>query len=152
VAALMTPDIEAFSSWSPGRSSAGQDRRLRLVEDVPASGSDIRRRRRFVVAVFFALLALSISIAALSAAGAALARTGGGPLTATGDPGSGARATQGASASQRVWVVRQGDTLWGIASQLEPGRDVRPLVDRLQAEIGSTSLVPGQTIALPSGS
>jgi len=48
-----------------------------------------------------------------------------------------------------LYTVRPGDTLWSIASRLEPGGDPRPLVARLQAEIGATSLVPGERLRVP---
>jgi hypothetical protein len=76
---------------------------------------------------------------------AALGRIGGGPLATTGAPGG------PGPAAGRVWIVRPGDTLWSIAEAAEPGSDVRPLVDRLAALIGSTELYPGESISLPSG-
>jgi hypothetical protein len=74
---------------------------------------------------------------------AASGRIGRGPLAATGAPG-GLR-----PAGTAVWVVRPGDTLWSIALAIRPGSDVRPLVDRLAAELGSTVLHPGESIPLP---
>ncbi|MHB8457156.1 MAG: hypothetical protein ACYDBS_05645, partial [Acidimicrobiales bacterium] len=41
-----------------------------------------------------------------------------------------------------VYVARPGDTLWSIASKIEPGADPRPLVDQLQAELGGTQHQP----------
>jgi hypothetical protein len=75
---------------------------------------------------------------------AALGRIGGGPLATTGAPGG------PQPAAGRVWIVRPGDTLWSIAEAAEPGRDVRPLVDRLAAAIGSTEWYPGEAVALPA--
>jgi len=74
---------------------------------------------------------------------AALAGTGGGPLTATG------AAAPMSPASAQVWIVRPGDTLWAIARALDPRADPRPLVDRLDREIGGGSLYPGERIAIP---
>jgi hypothetical protein len=74
---------------------------------------------------------------------AALGRIGGGPLATTGAPGG----LQAAGA--RVWIVHPGDTLWSIAQAIEPHGDVRPLVDRLAAEVHGSDLYPGQTIAIP---
>lgn len=68
---------------------------------------------------------------------------GGGPLTATGAAGS------VSPAGAAVWVVHPGDTLWSIASTVEPGADERPLVDRLSAEVGNRPLYPGEVLALP---
>lgn len=45
-------------------------------------------------------------------------------------------------------VVRPGDTLWSIARDLQPTGDIRPLVDRLVAANGSTSIAPGDRITL----
>jgi hypothetical protein len=44
--------------------------------------------------------------------------------------------------------VRPGDTLWSIAERMAPGADPRPMVDRLQARLGSTVLQPGQRVSL----
>jgi hypothetical protein len=98
-----------------------------------------------------ATILVSVSIAVLSAAGSALARTGGGPLTATGVQGTPAPQARGAPAAGTTWVVRPGDTLWGIATAVEPGRDVRPLVDRLESELGNATLEPGEAVRIPAG-
>lgn len=44
-------------------------------------------------------------------------------------------------------VVHPGDTLWSIARDLQPRGDIRPLVDRLVAAHGSTSIAPGDRIS-----
>lgn len=75
---------------------------------------------------------------------AALGRIGGGPLATTGAPGG------ALPAASRVWVVRPGDTLWSIAEAVDPAGDVRPFVDRLDTEVGGSSIYPGETIAIPS--
>jgi hypothetical protein len=78
------------------------------------------------------------------AADAALARIGGGPLTTTG-------ATSGReTVAAQEWVVKPGDTIWSIAEAIDPHGDVRPLVDRLSAEIGNSPLYAGQVIQLPA--
>jgi nucleoid-associated protein YgaU len=48
-------------------------------------------------------------------------------------------------------VVRAGDTLWSIASAVDGERDVRAVVDEIQALNGlrGAELVPGQTLLLP---
>ena len=43
-------------------------------------------------------------------------------------------------------VVQPGDSLWSIASRLQPGQDPRRLVDQLSAARGGTRLVPGEVI------
>lgn len=70
-------------------------------------------------------------------------RTGGGPLTTGG-------ATPGINlASDQVWVVQPGDTVWSIAQAADPGADVRPLVDRITAELKGQPLYPGERILIP---
>jgi hypothetical protein len=88
-------------------------------------------------------LALLIMVTNL-AVQAALGRTGGGPLTATGAlPG-------GQLAGSEVYVVRPGDTVWSIAQSIAPNSDVRPLVDRISAQLRGTQLYPGERLRLPT--
>lgn len=51
------------------------------------------------------------------------------------------------------YVVRDGDTLWSIATRLVPGEDPRPVVDAIAATNGVSAgaLVPGQTLVIPAG-
>jgi nucleoid-associated protein YgaU len=58
-----------------------------------------------------------------------------------------------APVARRTYVVRQGDTLWSIASRASRGSDPRPLVDAIEAEngIGAADLVPGMTLSIPAG-
>jgi hypothetical protein len=95
------------------------------------------RHQRLVAAGVSILFVAALIVVAVSA----LSRAGGGPLNVT---GGGA-----APASSRVWVVRSGDTLWTIATALEPGADVRPLVDRLSAQVGGATIYPGERIPIP---
>jgi hypothetical protein len=99
----------------------------------------VLRRRRVVAVIVLATLLLGCWLGLQ----AALGRIGGGPLATTGAPG-GLQPAAG-----RVWIVRPGDTLWSIAEAADPGSDVRPLVDRLAATLGSTELYPGEAVALP---
>lgn len=101
------------------------------------------RRRRVVAAGVGLLLLLFAAIAVRSA----LDRIGGGPLTTTGAASAGGALP----VSDRTWVVRSGDTLWTIALAIEPHGDVRPLVDRLSAEVGGQPLYPGEAIRIPDG-
>ncbi|HTG46669.1 MAG TPA: LysM peptidoglycan-binding domain-containing protein [Actinomycetota bacterium] len=50
-----------------------------------------------------------------------------------------------------AYVVRPGDTLWGIASRVAPGTDPRVVVDRLASVngLGGRDLVPGQVLRVP---
>jgi hypothetical protein len=104
---------------------------------------EIYRRRRIAAAGLFVGLALFVMVATL-AIQAALGRTGGGPLTATG------ALPAGQLAGDQVWVVRPGDTVWSIAEALDPRGDVRPLVDRITAELRGNPLYPGERLTLPS--
>lgn len=47
------------------------------------------------------------------------------------------------------YVARPGDTVWSIAASVQPGGDPRPLVDRLEAELGGRILQPGDRLLLP---
>lgn len=54
-----------------------------------------------------------------------------------------------ASAASGATVVAQpGDTMWTIARRVQPGTDVRALVDELVA-LNGTALQPGQEVRLP---
>ena len=64
------------------------------------------------------------------------------------DAPSAAAPVAGATEAGPTVVVRPGDTLWSIARDLQPTGDIRPLVDRLVAAHGSTSITPGDRIAL----
>jgi len=55
--------------------------------------------------------------------------------------------------SVATYVVGPGDTLWSIASRIAPGRDPRPVIDRLQADNHlHGSLQAGQTLIIPASS
>jgi hypothetical protein len=51
------------------------------------------------------------------------------------------------------YVVRDGDTLWGIAAATAPERDPREVVRLIDAVNGldGASIVPGQLLVVPSG-
>ena len=49
-----------------------------------------------------------------------------------------------------VVVVQPGETLWSIATWLDPGADPRRLVDELSDLTGSTTLQPGQRLVIPA--
>jgi hypothetical protein len=48
-----------------------------------------------------------------------------------------------------VYTVRPGDTLWSIASRMDPDGDPRPLVAELTEQLGATRVVPGERLVLP---
>jgi Tfp pilus assembly protein FimV len=52
----------------------------------------------------------------------------------------------------RTYVVRPGDTLWSIATRLEPSTDPRVVIDAITSANGVDpgALVPGQQLSIPS--
>ena len=48
-----------------------------------------------------------------------------------------------------LYIARPGDTLWSIASALEPGGDPRPLVARLEQQLRGGELLVGDRLILP---
>ncbi|MGH9224169.1 MAG: LysM peptidoglycan-binding domain-containing protein [Acidimicrobiales bacterium] len=112
-----------------GRAFAGP--RVRL----PAS---TYRRRRAVAA--------GLVVGVVLVLWAALGVFGGGPLLVPERPDpSGGRLTPGVT-----YVVQPGDTFWSIAARLKPGGDPRPLVDRLVATHGGSTLHVGEHLRLPA--
>jgi hypothetical protein len=47
-------------------------------------------------------------------------------------------------------VVEPGDTLWSVAERAVPGRDVRPIVDAMERTLGTSTVIPGQAISVPT--
>ena len=52
----------------------------------------------------------------------------------------------------RTYVVRPGDTLWSIATRLEPSTDPRLVIDAITSANGVDpgALVPGRQLSIPS--
>ncbi len=130
-------------------SSAGV-RHLRLVGDVePTTGRVVacdrfsrrRRRRRSIFAGVVPMLLTVGALVGIWAGAAALRSMGVAPLVAP----PGARRVPGGY----VVTVRPGQTVWSIASAMEPGADPRALVDRLEAELPGGVLVAGTVLRLP---
>jgi LysM domain-containing protein len=97
-----------------------------------------------------ALILLCAMIATLALGlQAVLGGLGGGPLTTSGPPGSGAVVGVLQPAAMRTYTVQAGDTLWSIARGLSDGGDPRPIVDRLMAQRQGRPLQVGERIALP---
>ncbi|MGZ4133209.1 MAG: LysM peptidoglycan-binding domain-containing protein [Actinomycetota bacterium] len=91
----------------------------------------VRRRRTLVGGLLTLTLALGLPAAA----------------NAFHAPGSGMRPV-----AARSYVVRDGDTLWSIATRVAGGRDPRLVVQRLTAanHLEGASIVPGQMLVVPS--
>lgn len=127
---LVRPDgrtVPMPSRSAPGAPSCEQQRQAATF-----------RRRRAVALTGLALLLGGLWIALQAAVGG----TGGSLLTSSGTPG-------GTPAAAHVWVVRPGDTLWGIALASGAQGDIRPVVDRLAAQTGGRPLTVGERIVLP---
>jgi LysM domain len=106
--------------------------------------AQVFRRRRIV-----ALAALAVGVVgAIVLWRAALAGPGGAPLSTTGS----ASVLPMRPIAAQVYVVQPGDTLWSIARSAGVVGDLRPVVDRLAAQVGHGPLLPGQRLVLPSGS
>ena len=98
-----------------------------------------------LVAVVLTLVLVFGALALGRGAFAGFAPDGPSPAAAAAVP---ADATAGSTAADGTVLVRPGDTMWSIARDLQPDGDIRPLVDRLVAAHGSSSIVPGDRISL----
>ncbi|MGH9153252.1 MAG: LysM peptidoglycan-binding domain-containing protein, partial [Acidimicrobiales bacterium] len=98
-----------------------------------------RSRRRRTVVVLVALVLLG--------GGAALGGPGRAPLTSPGQAPAGGVVP----VAETSYVVRPGDTLWGIARAAQPSGDVRPLVQWLARQRGGAPLRVGERLVLPPG-
>ena len=141
---MTTPSIWLVS-W-PERRTAPADR---------AAGLRLTARGRAVVAGLAVLTA--VAAAAVLLLGAALAAPAGtegrgvdGAVLVPAVPG----AALAADGLAYPYVVQRGDTLWGIASTLDPAGDPRPLVDRIQQlnARADSRLAVGEVLWLPVGS
>lgn len=103
---------------------------LAAVHQLPVrpSAADYRRRR---------LLALSVLLGVLMGIASFVQRA-----DATPTP-------EGQLAESITVIVQPGDTLWGIASTLDPEGDPRRLVGELEQIAGDSVLLPGQQLTVP---
>lgn len=100
------------------------------------------RRRRAVAAGLVVVVVASVR--------AALGLLGGETLPASERPGLPVPVVdQPGGGSSAGYLVRPGDTLWSIATRVDPDGDPRPLVDRLVAERGTSTLMVGERVTLP---
>jgi len=121
-----------------------RERRARATSTGPSRApSGPVAARRSAVAGFFAVIAVVCAVWAQAGGGSGVAgRAGSGPLAV---PGAGPTRV----VSAPVVVVQPGDTLWAIARRVQPSGDIRPLVDRLSAQLHGGALQVGQRIVLP---
>lgn len=125
------PEVRCVGATS-GTSSRGRGRAGR--------GSARRRDDRLRNVVLSLLAAAFLVVLALPWGGA-----GGHSLVLPGSSQAGAEALKAHS----TYVVQPGDTLWSIASRLDPDGDPRPLVARLSSQLHGETLVPGEALYLP---
>jgi hypothetical protein len=62
---------------------------------------------------------------------------------------AGAEAPESGQVGAQIYVAKPGDTIWSIAVGYSHGGDPRPLVAKLEAEIGGGTLQPGERLAVP---
>jgi nucleoid-associated protein YgaU len=150
-AALTTPPVAAVS----GRRTPSSPRRAgpvtpdsrpapvaRAADGVhawPCTPAAVYRRRRLVAA----LVAAELLVGAILLVAAAITAV----VTSTASPAVSSPVVAGpARAEPEVIVVREGDTLWSIARELDPDGDPRVLVSRLAERSGGAGLRPGQRL------
>ena len=98
----------------------------------------VYRRRRLLAALVVSLVVFCLVLVSSELLGRLHGTPGATPVGAVSQP--------------MVYVVQPGDTLWEIASRVNPpGRDIRHTVDQLATAAGTPVLQPGQRIVLPVG-
>ena len=119
--------------------------RPRLIGSARLPAHIYARRRLAVLAV------VALAVVVLCTAAAALRPDGTAAVTTLtpGRPAPAAGADAGDTPA-RAYVVQPGDTVWTIATSLEPDGDVRAVVDDLvEANGGRAELIAGQRLVLP---
>jgi len=134
-----TVPAATITSLRPSSAPREFDRRLaeRRASERRARAVDVRRRR---------VRALGLALASVVAAGALWFGTS--AMASSQDrlqvlPGS-VQTTHG-----YLYRVQPGDTVWSIATRLDPTGDPRPLADQIESEIGGTNLQVGTQVLLP---
>lgn len=103
------------------------------------------RRRRLAALVVAALLALAVPAGVRALGGLVDVGSEGEPRPVDG----GAEVTdRGAPREGQRYVVRPGDTLWGIAAEIAPDRDPREVVEALREVNGGPELQVGAELVL----
>jgi hypothetical protein len=92
-------------------------------------------RRRALLAAFAAAMLVMLALPWGGTGGRSLATPG--------------AARAGSLVAGTNYVVRPGNTLWGIAERLADGSDPRPLVAQLEVEAGGDAVQPGEVLHLP---
>ncbi|HEX3840592.1 MAG TPA: LysM peptidoglycan-binding domain-containing protein [Acidimicrobiales bacterium] len=118
--------------------TAGESPVLALVPD-PVPVRQARRRVSSAVRLRRTLLAL----AGLMVVGLAL------PLGGAGGPSHPSGSALAGTTHPIEYTVQPGDTLWSIATAVDPSADPRPLVAKLAAQTGSDTVEPGEHISVP---
>ncbi|HEX2851331.1 MAG TPA: LysM peptidoglycan-binding domain-containing protein [Acidimicrobiales bacterium] len=148
MSATMLPLYAPVARRSPGRPAPQVYRRRRLAA-VAMVG---------VVVLAGVLVVRALGVAPLSGAGRHA------PVAVVAAPATGSETTAPAAAgaagpavhldaqpvAETSYVVQPGDTLWTIARRLQPDGDVRPVVDRLAAQLHGHPLDAGQRLVLPA--
>ena len=106
-----------------------------------ARTTPLRRARRSLVHQLMVWTAPIAVLAGTYVVSSAVASSGGTHYTVL--PGS------TPTGSGYRYTVQSGDSIWSIATRLDPTGDPRPLADQIQVEIGSSTLQPGTRILLP---
>ena len=127
MAAVLPLDARSYELPPLTRASSARQPRPRAPRRTRPA---VFRRRRLLAAV----LGLGFALTA-ARAGAAL---GGTPATPARLP------------HVQSVVVQPGDTLWSIAQRAVPGHDVRPVVDAMVRTLGTSTVVAGETVAVPT--
>ena len=125
------PEYAVSPVGCPERASVRQAPPIRVAG--PSRAVIIRRRALLAAAAVAMLVMLALPWGG----------TGGRSLAT---PGA---ARAGSLAAGTTYVVRRGDTLWGIAERLAGNSDPRPLVAKLEAQAGGDALQPGEVLHLP---
>ncbi|WP_415840305.1 LysM peptidoglycan-binding domain-containing protein, partial [Nocardiopsis gilva] len=119
---------------------AGPAARALGPEPTPAPAVRLTRRGRVVlVSAASAAVVAGLSMLFVTSAAVGASASGTSPEASVSD---GARSTV---------VVRDGDTLWGIAQRVRPGYDPRPAVHEIVElnDLPNPDLTPGQELLLP---